>query len=383
MFREKLAPKLGGFLSVCCLLSVLLSSCGATTATPPPSLPTATAQSTTSVAITAPATTAATTTPVATTAPATTAPVLVTPTPVAISGPNQPEKGFGGKEYTYNEITSKRYGENAETYYIFEPKDATDKSLPVVVLMHGYTGIDPYIGYLPWITHLVKRGNIVIFPTYQLLNDRDGTKFTDNALTSLKAAFQELQNGKHAKPELDKVVAVGYSAGGVIATNYTIRAAAKGLPVPKALFAVTPGGCANCSNFSIANFMLAAPEELKSLPADLKMVVLVGDQDRVVGLTAGDLIWKNSGQIPAANRSYVQVISDAHGLPELIGDHSMAVNLPPNAHNYYGIWKIQDALQSCALTSKGCEYALGGTSQQLDLGKWSDGTPIKPLKVLG
>lgn len=371
MFSGKFKPQ----LIICVLLGIslwqLLAACGTATSTPLPATATASP------------TPAPTLTP--TQAPST--PAALTPTRPAATAPGQPDTGYGGKEYTYDEVISNRYenGTPAEAYYIFEPKNSDNKplTLPVIIFLHGYNGVNPDVGYLPWISHLVKRGNIVIFPVYQLYQERNGEKFTDNALAALKNAFAELQTGKHAQAELDKLTIVGYSAGGVIATNYTTRAAKAGLPIPKALFAVTPGGCSNCSVFSIDKFWLAEVSELKALPADLKMVVLVGDRDSVVGLTAADIIWQATAQIPAANRSYVQVITDAYGNPGLLADHGMPNRQPPTAHNYYGIWKIEDALQSCALSGKGCEFALGGTPQQRNLGKWSDGRPITELKILG
>jgi dienelactone hydrolase len=306
-----------------------------------------------------------------------------TPTRSAATAPTQPATGFGGKDYAYEEVISNRYGENEEAYYIFEPKGAEGKKLPLVIFLHGYGGVDPFNGYRDWLYHIVRRGNIAIFPVYQLLSSRSGEKFTDNAFVAIENALKELETGKHAKPELDKVMATGYSAGGVIATNYAARAAKRGLPVPKALFAVTPGGCSNCSFLAVGNFRLAEPAELSQIAPETKMTVLVGDRDSVVGLTAGDIIWQNTLQIPGANRSYVQVITDNTGRTPLLGDHGMANRRVPDAINYYGLWRIQDALQSCAISGKGCEYALGGTPQQRFMGNWSDGRPVAELKILG
>ncbi len=413
-FLRKNSAQPGLASLVACLLAlVLLAACGdgsPTTSSTVTAAPTTTQALTTAAATPAGVTTAAATLttaqarpPGATVTSLASGATPVPPTPEATLPPNpspagassvppvvanvqqpaQPDSGPGGKDYKYAAATIHSYGSGAESYYLAEPQPLPAEPLPVIVLLHGYSDLVT-TKYAPWITHLVRRGSIVIFPVYQATPiDRDGERFTDNAQAAIKAAIERMSDGSHARPDLAKFIFVGYSAGGVIATNLTARGDKTGLPLPKALFAVTPGGCANCSVFSIRNFSLAQPAELAAIRPDLKLVVLVGDKDNVVGETASSIIWQNITQIPAANKNYLKVISDNHGKPALIADHGMANRAPPNAHNYYGIWKLLDGLQSCSLANKDCEYALGNTPQQRELGKWSDGTPVTELKVLG
>lgn len=113
------------------------------------------------------------------------------------------------------------------------------------------------------------------------------------------------------------------------------------------------------------------------------MLVIVGNQDVIVGKSAADIIWHNTTQIPAANKNYLQFQSDNYGTPGLVADHGPATRRPPNAFNFYGVWRLFDGLESCSIEEKLCEVALGNTAQQRNLGQWSDGTPIKELTVLG
>jgi hypothetical protein len=53
-----------------------------------------------------------------------------------------------------------------------------------------------------------------------------------------------------------------------------------------------------------------------------------------------------------------------------------------NALDYYGTWKLFDGLTDAAFTGKNREYALGNTRQQRFMGVWSDGVPVKELKVI-
>ena len=52
-----------------------------------------------------------------------------------------------------------------------------------------------------------------------------------------------------------------------------------------------------------------------------------------------------------------------------------------NAMDFYGTWKLFDALCDAAFYGKNREYALGNTPQQRFMGLWSDGVPVKELKV--
>src|SRR4051812_24096508 len=83
------------------------------------------------------------------------------------SQPKQHEKGPGSSEYAYKEVVKNDYGEGDTQYWIFEPAQPASKGkVPVIIFMHGWSAMEPE-GYLGWIEHLVKRGNIVIYPRYQ------------------------------------------------------------------------------------------------------------------------------------------------------------------------------------------------------------------------
>jgi hypothetical protein len=131
--------------------------------------------------------------------------------------------------------------------------------------------------------------------------------------------------------------------------------------------------------------------------------------------------------VPAANKDYVTLVSDSHGLPglqashraptafdmaydsgegigggpaEIVSGSDRAGGLPTrridgrrserrdrletmmvNALDFYGTWKLFDGLCDAAFYGKNREYALGNTPQQRFMGVWSDGVPVKELKV--
>jgi hypothetical protein len=70
-------------------------------------------------------------------------------------------------------------------------------------------------------------------------------------------------------------------------------------------------------------------------------------------------------------------IGDAPQIKRRVRPETMMVN----ALDYYGTWKLFDALCDAAFTGKNREYALGNTPQQRFMGLWSDGSPVKELIV--
>ena len=63
---------------------------------------------------------------------------------------------------------AKRYliGKAARSYWLFLPPARSTKPAPVVFFMHGWMAIDP-VFYGGWINHLLGKGYIVVYPTFQ------------------------------------------------------------------------------------------------------------------------------------------------------------------------------------------------------------------------
>ena len=53
-----------------------------------------------------------------------------------------------------------------------------------------------------------------------------------------------------------------------------------------------------------------------------------------------------------------------------------------DAMDYYGCWKLFDGLCDAAFKGKNRQFALGGTTQQKYMGKWSDGKEVVKIEVL-
>ena len=144
------------------------------------------------------------------------------------------------------------------------------------------------------------------------------------------------------------------------------------------------------------------------------LLALAGDQDGLVRDTDAKRIYYESTRVPADNKDFITLVSDTHGTPSLLASHRAPTALDKsydsgegfsgaplgtigdapqisrrvrpetmmvNALDYFGTWKLFDALCDAAFTGKNREYALGNTPQQRFMGLWSDGVPVKELKV--
>jgi pimeloyl-ACP methyl ester carboxylesterase len=329
--------------------------------------------------------------------------------------PKQPQKGPGGFDYKYGSVTMNRYGTGADSYWIYTPQDPVPVSAPVIVFLHGWGGMDP-VSYGGWIDHLVRKGNIVIFPRYQVDLFTPPVEMTDNALKAISDALATLDNGP-VKPQRENFAIIGHSLGGVIAANLASDAADGKLPQPKALMLVAPGDSKNSNiaqAFGIAEDVPSIVEDYSAIPASTLMLCVIGRDDLLVGSTAARNIYYRARNIAPENKDFVAVVSDRHGSPQLIANHfaplapderyreeknsrlrdrlrdrlgkqlAIATSMEgatTDALDYYGFWKLGDALLASAFTGEYREYALGSSYDMKFMGKWSDGVPVLPLEV--
>lgn len=303
-------------------------------------------------------------------------------------------------DYPFADIAFHRYGIGNSQYWIFEPAKPTPKSAPVIIFLHGWSATNPNT-YGAWIKHLVRRGNIVIYPRYQAYLSTPLDAYTPNAVAAMKSALLVLLNGDPVKPELDHVAIVGHSMGGAMAPNLAALAAKDGLPIPKAICCVEPG-----THFRNSPTPAMPMEDLSKISAGTLTLVIVGDEDHVVGDETAKMIFGSLKQIPPEKKNYVTLMTDDHGSPALVAGHLAPIAMEildqqteseespareqirlmigansVNSMDFYGTWKLFDGLTDDAFYGKNGEYALGKGPEIRYMGKWSDGIAVKELKV--
>jgi acetyl esterase/lipase len=287
--------------------------------------------------------------------------------------PQQPSDGPGGSNYTYNDVRQTRHGFGIREFWLFEPSKPTPSTGPLIVFNHGWGAFYPFY-YKEWIIHLVKHGNIVVFPRYQLTPIIGTRSATQNAIHAVQQAITLLQNGNHVIPDLNKLAIVGHSLGGGITAEMAVLAADENLPNPKAIMPIQP--------YVRLDTMM---KDFHDIPASTLLLVIVGENDTIVGNYSGKMIFTTADQITTDRKDYIIQRTDRHGEPALVADHLAPLCIPKsslvNAMDFYSTWKLFDALTDYAFYGIHQEYCLGNTSEQRFMGYWSDGVPVLELVV--
>lgn len=307
-----------------------------------------------------------------------------------IISPSQPMIGPGGSDYAHDSLIIYNFAENPDGYWLYEPACPTPNRANVIVFIHGHSAYNP-MTYGAWIKHLVLKGNIVIFPRYQKsMFSPSPSKFVENTSKGIRDALKELQTGDHVTPVLDAISLVGHSYGGVISANLGVNFKELEIPYPHAIMLCSPGS---------GPFKGGLLEDYSEIPAETKLLVLVSEDDKIVGDKIGKLVYETAENV--INRNLLLQYEDDYGDPIITAGHNESYALDEyfdsgdrnvstkralkigttNAMDYYGYWKLFDALLGCARTGENCNIAFGNTIEQRSLGIWSDGTAIKEFKV--
>jgi dienelactone hydrolase len=274
-------------------------------------------------------------------------------------------------------------GDTAKDYWLFTPANPVPAKAPVVIFNHGWSCIEPS-NYLGWIIHLARKGNIVIYPRWQVkAGAMNGSEFLPNATTAVKRALKRLTDYGPCQADRQQVAVMGHSIGGTLSADMAATAATYNIPQAKAVFSVEPGTISTATGVPHGDDVTVA--DFSKIPAGVLLVALVGEDDEVVPDTMARRIHDESTAIGTVNKDYLIVRTDNHGSPVLEADHEFPLAAGDrsncNALDYYALWKIGDALEDAAFRGTHRAYCLGNTAKQRYMGKWADGVQVKQLTV--
>jgi len=305
-----------------------------------------------------------------------------TSNPEAKAPEKQPESGPGSAVYAHTEVEISEGGEGGKHYWIYTPAKPALAKAPVVVFLHGWGGLKPEI-YGAWLSHLCRKGNLVIFPQYQADLRELATVYSPNAAAGINDALAWLEaDKKRTQPERDKFALAGHSAGALVAANLASEFEKYKLPKPKACMAVQPGVTEGLRTLLRKN----KPDwmEFGNTPEGCLLLCVYSDSDNITGWWVARRIFMESTKVKEADKNLVEVRSDVWGATPLIADHGSPITMGDkgqNALDWFAYWKLLDGLCDAAFKGTNREYALGDTEQQKFMGKWSDDKAVRPLKV--
>jgi hypothetical protein len=156
------------------------------------------------------------------------------------------------------------YGKGADAYWVWKARGAPKA---VVVFEHGLdeSELNPF-NHLPWIEHLVERGNDVVYPRYETVPGAGPALL--HSLIGIHAGLVRL-----GRPHVP-VVVVGYSRGGRLAVEAAAvmwRISTK----PAAVMSVFPSTL-NPSLEEVVNFT--------HLPHTARLLLVAADRDSPAGV---------------------------------------------------------------------------------------------------
>jgi acetyl esterase/lipase len=296
-------------------------------------------------------------------------------------------------------------GQGASRVYLFLPaQPSLSGRVPVVFFHHGWQGMDPK-NYGALIDHLVREGQVVVYPVYQNSAQTSPQLIVGYAAAADRAAMAMLA-ARRLTPDPARILYFGYSMGAAISLDLALAPARYGLPAPRAMVLLAPGD---------APAVATGPEgasiigDLRRLPKTLPVAVMTGAQDTQIGLPTARAIFPRLCGILPDRRVLMILPGDSHGgatvhaqhgapgapdprydfalsdqnFPVLLqGQPGFAVSPSLNQLDFYGFWKVTDALVASLPAGPLPGVVFGhGDPAQLYLGVWPDGAPYKPLRL--
>ena len=230
----------------------------------------------------------------------------------AAAPPAQPAEGPGGVGDRKATIVKRAVGRTGAASFAFHAAGAAPaEGRPVAVFLHGWGATNPQ-SYGAWIDHLARNGWLVLFPRFQEVNRTRPADAVGNAEGALKAAFEALSGDADTKPDPAKVALIGHLAGVPLAMDIAADAKDQGLPAPKLVFGVMPGGIA--SGPKSRGIVLG---DLARIPAQTLLVTMIGDRDARAADVAARRLLREASAVPVERKLFMRALSDDHGFPAL------------------------------------------------------------------
>ena len=338
----------------------------------------------------------------------------------AAGPPPQPADGPGGVGDKGATIVKRALGTaSAATFVFHKAGPAPSDGRPTAIVLHAWGATNPR-AYGAWIDHLARNGWLVVWPRFQEFNKTRPADATANATALLKSAFAALKDDADAKPDLKRLAYLGHLAGAPLAANLAAASAAEGLPEPRLVFVVNPGGIAR--DAKSRGIELA---DLSTIPAGTMMIAMAGDRDTRAADAAGKRILRDAATVPQERKLIVRALSDDHGFPATTATLASpagvdqaydagAITVPPDpkdrvappfkwtpdvtltgeqqtlvgqiniaradALDYLAFWRVFDMAATAAFAGKDAT-SLKNDPSFSDMGRWADGWPVKRLGV--
>lgn len=318
-----------------------------------------------------------------------------------INKSDQQIASVGTQKYPHNQVNKVLKGSGASAYWVYSPASPIPSSTPVVLFLHGWMAMDPYV-YGGWIDHLVRSGSIVIYPVFQTSKKDTPESILQNTIAATLEAVKEVNSDTSIRPNWNNFSIVGHSLGGGLSVQVAAQAESQGLPMPQAIMSVEPG-------WQGKDGMPTA--DLKKIPDSVSLLIIEGADDQFKETRQGRTIYNTTSQISSNRKLFVVLGSNDsnfkvdHSAPlsplDSYRSHVLSAreqrrqnfnvwlfNLITgtdqgqiDAVDYNGFWPLFDNLRHGASSSQKGKLTINSQSSYIDSVSGS-GTPDDPQKIM-
>lgn len=292
----------------------------------------------------------------------------------AATQPGQPTRGAGSNGPCGMTVRSlPTPGFSTEKTYVYEPtgtataptgKTCDSAKRPTVLLAHG-TNESAQSTFAGFVKHMVSKGNIVVCPTHSM--EGSTARSNDDAYHAVRDGFFAAVT---TTPRIDttRIGVWGHSFGGGMTPYLVQQIAARGW-ARKALW---------MSMVAQAYTRLASTPGTRAIrvPKWTRAMTISMEDDQLADNRLGIDVYE-SLTLPFPRKLYIRVMSDTHGQPPIVADHTAPAGSDASTLDSvdFAVWRYADVLEHCALVRQGCRPDMPS------LGTWSDGVDITPSLV--
>ena len=225
---------------------------------------------------------------------------------------------------------------------IYYPDTADPQALPVVAFAHGYFFFDINDIYEDTLANLASQGYIVLSLNYEDIFT-DPQDYVDIAASQIADGLRYAEELETVAPMLDEngqvmLGLIGHSAGGVTMMNLASCWRDYGLPKPQFVF--TMSACDGGSN-------LVPMYDAGAIDPDTNILMTFGEEEDDNVWATNETYWNEMTQIPAENKQWIVLYSDANGEEQVVADHGWMTSTNASTVDNlrrYGCWKWSVAL---------------------------------------
>ncbi len=271
----------------------------------------------------------------------------------------QAVNGYGADGiYTQSSVVFNNPVKSNQNVYVYYP--STGAPAPTVFFSHAYAARDED-RYRETIKHLNSLGYTVVYPQYPTILSSQAERYD-----ILWEGFKKAATDYPQYIDTTQVAFFGHSFGGGATPRMTLNGLSEGWGV-EAMYIMAPW-----YSYDLMDI------DLNSFPVDIKMVMMMMEDDDVNDHRIGIDIYKNIS-ITAANKAFYILSADTESGCTLVADHAMPLESGSegvfNGSDFWN-WYHMDALLDYAFTGSvlGQDVSLGnGSYNQQYWGTWWTG----------